>query len=118
MTNMTHEKKDEITLEVQEAIKVVFAGHFKDMLGEPSPHPDYATKADYRVDMQVVNANEDSGGWAPSAVAVIYHEGDIPCYGGTHNINAWTEVSNRLFDEHSCYIEPINNAVSAVFEIQ
>jgi len=114
---MTYDKQMEITEEVQEAIKVVFAYYYKDMLAAPSGNHVYATKADSVVAESVVTGDDDSGQWAPNAATIIYHEGDVPSYGGVSNINAWTEVSDRLMETHNCYIEPINSAVSAVFDM-
>jgi hypothetical protein len=114
---MTLEQKMEVTEEVQYAIVSVFADYFKDMLATPSRNHIYATKADTVIAESVVLAEEDPGQWAPDGVSIIYHEGEMPNYGGVSNINAWTEVSNRLMEEYNCYIEPINSAVSAVFDM-
>lgn len=61
---------------------------------------------------QVCPGNEDPGGWASNAHAVIYHHGNMP---SIERIEEWGQVSNLLPDWY--YVEAINSEISAVFSL-
>jgi len=104
---------DVITSETQYAIVSVFAEFFKDELAQPSGNHIYATKADSIICENVVNADDDPGGWAPGAHAIIYHVNGMP---SIERIDQWAKVSQLLPDFY--YVEAINPEVSAVYNLQ
>ena len=105
--------KDTITAETQYAIVSVFADFFKDELAQESGNHIYATKADTIICENVVNADDDAGGWSPNAHAVIYHVNGMP---SIECIDQWAKVSQQLPDFF--YVEAINSEVSAVYNLQ
>ncbi len=110
---MTFISKDTITAETQFAIVSVFAEFFKDELAQESGNHIYATKADTIICENVVNADDDVGGWAPGAHAIIYHVNGMP---SIECIDQWAKVSQQLPDFF--YVEAINSEVSAVYNLQ
>ena len=110
---MTFISKDTIAEETQNAIVSVFAEFFKDELAQESGNHIYATKADTIICENVVNADDDVGGWAPGAHAIIYHVNGMP---SIDYIEEWAKVSKQLPDFF--YVEAINPEVSAVYNLQ
>jgi len=107
--------KDEVTCEAQSAILAVFKEHFKDMLGQDSGNHIHATKADALVCENVVNADDDAGGWAPNAHAIIYHTNGMP---SIDHIDKWAKVSAMLIvPPEWYYVEAINPEVSAIYSL-
>ena len=107
--------KDEVTCETQTAILAVFCEHFKDLLGQDSGNHIHATKADALVCENVVNADDDAGGWAPEAHTIIYHVNGMP---SIERIREWGKVSDQLGKSPTWYyVEAINSEVSAVYSL-
>ncbi len=105
--------KNTITEETQNAIVSVFAEFFKDELAQESGNHIYATKADSIICENVINADDDAGGWSPEAHAIIYHVNGMP---SIDYIEEWAKVSQQLPDLF--YVEAINPEVSAVYNLQ
>lgn len=61
----------------------------------------------------VCRPEEDPGEWAPDSFAVIHGE-SIGLPGPTVALEQWLEVSNHL---DGYYVENINEAVAAVYEV-
>lgn len=65
------------------------------------------------LEKHVMLPDEDPGGWAPSACAVIHNEG-LMIGGPTTSLGKWIEASQRLYPL-GYFIDHVNEAVSAVY---
>ena len=105
MTIPVNEQKDDITYETRACINEVFFSE-----------SEYTkTEVADMLERQVVNADDDTGEWAPDAYAVIYHHGLMPSVDRLE-IEEWFKVSKLLPDFF--YVEAINPEVSAVYQLQ
>ena len=105
----------QIACETQSAILAVFKDFFKEELGQDSGNHIHATKADKIVCENVIPAEDDTGGWAPGAHAIIYHVNGMP---SIDHLREWGLVGDRLGKSPTWYyIEAINPEVSAVYSL-
>lgn len=90
--------------QVQEAIFAVFS-------------PMVCDEQEFRraLEKHVLLPNDDPGEWAPESFAVIRGEA-IGLPGPTVALGQWLEVSDLLIP-HGFYVENINEAVAAVYEV-
>ena len=105
----------QIACETQSAILAVFKDFFKEELGQDSGNHIHATKADKIVCENVIPAEDDTGGWAPDAHAIIYHVNGMP---SIDYLREWGLVGDQLGKSPTWYyVEAINSEVSAVYSL-
>ena len=107
--------KDQIACEAQSAILEVFKDHFKRAAAQDSGNHIHTNKAEKIVCENVIPAEDDAGGWAPNAHAIIYHVNGMP---SINCIREWGLVGDHLGKSPTWYyVEAINNEVSAVYSL-